>query len=99
MACRAHDLQHLVNQLKHSLEEAGYETTHVAALDHSVTINVWLPAGSCPIEAVTLTNTEEFQDFSWGDGYKHEMPLDAPMPEVANAVLAMLQEKQSVPAS
>lgn len=65
---------------------------------HSATVNVWLPDGSYPIETTTLTDTAEFQDFSWGHGYEREMPLDTPAKEVADAVLATLQvqKKQSV---
>lgn len=50
------------------------------------------------IEATTLTDTAEFQDFPSGHGYEREMPLDIPAKEVAHAVLATLpaQEKQSV---
>ncbi|MFC4506594.1 MULTISPECIES: hypothetical protein [Streptomyces] len=61
-------------------------------------MNVWLRDGSYPIEVATLTDTAEFQDFSWGHGYEREMPLDTPMKEVADAVLATFpaQEKQSV---
>ncbi|MEV0443590.1 hypothetical protein AB0I84_23455 [Streptomyces spectabilis] len=64
-------------------------------------MNVWLPDGSYPIEATTLTGTAEFQDFSWGRGYERAMPLDTPTKVVADAVLAALpaQEKQSVPVS
>ncbi|MEH0490613.1 hypothetical protein QBA78_36780 [Streptomyces scabiei] len=60
-------------------------------------MNAWPPGGSCPIEATALTDTAEFQDFSCGHGYEHEMPLDAPAKEVADTVLATLpaQEKQS----
>ncbi|MFE0133281.1 hypothetical protein ACFWY6_17180 [Streptomyces sp. NPDC059037] len=60
-------------------------------------MNVWLPDGSYPIEATTLTDTAEFQDFSWRrHGYEREMPLDTP-----DAVLATLQvqKKQSVQVS
>lgn len=65
---------------------------------HSATVNVWLRDGAYPIEATALTDTAEFQDFSWGHGYEREMPLDTPAKEVADAVLAALpaQEKQSV---
>lgn len=68
---------------------------------HSATVNAWPPDGSYPIEATTLTDTAEFQGFSWGHGYEREMPLDTPAKEVADAVLATLpaQEKQSVPVS
>ncbi|MGW0881376.1 hypothetical protein [Streptomyces sp. NPDC002671] len=61
-------------------------------------MNVWLPDRSYPIEAITLTGTAEFQDFSWGHGYEREIPLDTPAKEVADAVLATLpaQEKQGV---
>ncbi|MEU9602629.1 hypothetical protein AB0E06_38290 [Streptomyces sp. NPDC048109] len=61
-------------------------------------MNVSLPDGSYPIEATTLTDSTEFQDFPWGHGYEREMPLDTPAKEVADAVLATLsaQEKQSV---
>ncbi|MGW0536292.1 hypothetical protein [Streptomyces sp. NPDC003032] len=61
-------------------------------------MNDWLPDGSYPIEATTLTDTAEFQDFSWGHGYEHEMLLNTPAKEVADAVLVTLptQEKQSV---
>ena len=46
-----------------------------------------------------MTETAEFQDFSWGHGYEREMPLNTAAKEVADTVLAMLpaQEKQSVP--
>ena len=65
---------------------------------HSATVNAWPMDGSYPIEATTLTDTAEFQDFSWGHGYEREMPLDTPAKEVADTVLATLpaQEKQSV---
>lgn len=61
-------------------------------------MNVWLPDGSYPIEATTLTDTAESQDFSWGHGYEREMPLNTTAKEVADAVLATppTQEKQSV---
>ncbi|MFF4409485.1 hypothetical protein [Streptomyces sp. NPDC001404] len=61
-------------------------------------MNIWLPDGPHPIKAATLTDTAEFQDFSWGHGYEHEMPLGIPAKEVADAVLATLpaQENQSV---
>jgi len=61
-------------------------------------VNVWLPGGSYPIEATPLTDTAEFQDFSWGHGSEREMPLDTPAKEVADDVLATLpaQEKQSM---
>ncbi|MEV7953002.1 hypothetical protein [Streptomyces sp. NPDC088141] len=70
MTSTTHDLKHLVNQLKHHLEEAGYETTQAAAGGsvRSATVNVWLPDGSYPIEAITITDTAEFQDFSWVTG-------------------------------
>lgn len=60
-------------------------------------MNVWLPDGSYPIEATTLTDTAEFQDFSWGHGYEREMPLDTPAKEVADAVLATLQVQKKQP--
>ncbi|MFB7597583.1 hypothetical protein [Streptomyces sp. NPDC056160] len=65
---------------------------------HSATVNAWPPDGLYPIEATTLTDTAEFQDFSWSHGYEREMPLDTPAKEVADAVPATLpaQEKQSV---
>ncbi|WP_030559210.1 hypothetical protein [Streptomyces aureocirculatus] len=65
---------------------------------HSATVNACPPNGSYPIEATTLTDTAEFQDFSWGHGYEREMPLDTPAKEVADVVLATLpvQGKQSV---
>ncbi|MFJ1733170.1 hypothetical protein [Streptomyces sp. NPDC088254] len=61
-------------------------------------MNVWSPDGSYPIEATTLTDTAEFQDFSWGHGYEREMPLDTAAKELAEAVLATLpaQKKQPV---
>ncbi|MFJ5724747.1 hypothetical protein [Streptomyces sp. NPDC093149] len=61
-------------------------------------MHVWLPDSSYPIEATTLTDTAEFQDFSWGHGYEREMPLNTPAKEVADAVLATLpaQERKSV---
>ncbi|MFJ2420205.1 hypothetical protein [Streptomyces brevispora] len=98
MTSTTHDLKHLVNQLKHHLEEAGYETTQAAggSVD-SATVNVWLRDGSYPIEAITLTSTTEFQDFSWGHGYEREMPLDTPVKNVADAVLATLPAQQKQP--
>ncbi|MFD4475861.1 hypothetical protein ACFWPU_07065 [Streptomyces sp. NPDC058471] len=53
---------------------------------------------STSIEATTLTDTAEFQDFPSGHGYEREMSLDIPAKEVAEAVLATLptHEKQSV---
>ncbi|MGW3197153.1 hypothetical protein ACWDBD_21695 [Streptomyces sp. NPDC001118] len=61
-------------------------------------MNVWLPDGSYPIEAITLNDTAGFQDFWRGHGFEREMPLDTPAKEVPEAVLATLQaqEKQSV---
>ncbi|NUQ96207.1 MAG: hypothetical protein HOY79_06455 [Streptomyces sp.] len=56
------------------------------------------PGRLVSIEAITLTDTAEFQDFSRSHGHEREMPLDTPAKEVADAVLATLpaQEKQSV---
>ncbi|MEU9267190.1 hypothetical protein AB0E04_17305 [Streptomyces sp. NPDC048251] len=61
-------------------------------------MNVWLPDGSHPAEATTLADTTEFQDFRAGHGYEREMPLDIPVKEVVDTVLAPLpaQEKPSV---
>ncbi|MFG3403772.1 hypothetical protein [Streptomyces sp. NPDC048142] len=92
-------MQHLVNQLKYHLEQSGCETTPAAGGSvHSDTVNVWLLHGSYPVKAVTLTNTEKFQDFAWGHRYEREMPLDAPAKEVADTALETLQvqEKRSV---